>query len=506
MRYDAIVVGAGSAGCVLAARLSEDPGRSVLLLEAGSHYPDLDNLPEPIRNSSSTEVDAEDSPFNWAFGGIIHPDRKPKHIPRGKVVGGGSSINGAMFLRGLPEDFDSWASWGNDEWEYLKCLPYFRKIENDWDIKDDFHGSDGPTPVLRHKRDEWSSWHTAFYEACVNSGYPEDPDMNHPDTTGITSCTMNDPGGVRMSTAVTYLNPVLHRLNLTVRPNVIASRVVFDGRKAIGVEVESNGQRYVMEGEEIILSSGAIKSPQLLMLSGVGEADHLRSFGIPVVQDLPGVGQNLRDHPIANVRMKVKDGFFVDPDAYRIITVLRYTAPGSKSRNDMQMLTTCDFKGLRLINVLELADGAGEVRLKSPDPQAFPLLAYRYLQEPNDRHRLREGARLAMKVLQDGAYTDIIGGPHEKTPTQQELESDDELDKWLIKNLNTCQHMAGTCKMGPDSDPTTVVNQYCSVNGIEGLRVVDTSVMPDIIRANTNCTVIMIAERVADWITQEKSS
>ena len=175
------------------------------------------------------------------------------------------------------------------------------------DIQDDFHGSNGPIPVVRHKREEWASWHDVFYRACVAAGFPEDPDMNHPETTGICSCSMNDPGGVRMSTSITYLNPVRHRLNLTVRPDVLVTRILFDGRRAIGVEVESGGERFTIEGEEIVLSSGAIKSPHLLMLSGVGPADHLRSFGIPVVQDLEGVGQNLRDHPTANVRKVLKD-------------------------------------------------------------------------------------------------------------------------------------------------------------------------------------------------------
>ena len=506
MKYDVIVVGAGSAGCVVAARLSEDPKRSVLLLEAGSEYPDFERLPEPLRNSSSTAVDAKDSPFNWAFEGTLHRQAKPRHIPRGKVVGGGSAINGAMFLRGVPEDYDSWASLGNTEWAYSKVLPYFRKLETDMDIRDDFHGTDGPIPVVRHKKEEWAPWHEAFVQACVAVGFPEDPDPNHPESTGVAACTMNDPGGVRMSTAITYLDPMRYMLNLTVRPNVLAKRILFDGRKAVGVEVESGGQTFTVDGEEIILCAGAIKSPQLLMLSGVGPAHHLRGLGIPVLHDLPGVGQNLRDHPTASVRMRIKESFPVDLEALRILTVLRYTAPGSADRNDMQIMTTATTSALRFSNILELAVSSGKLQLTSTDPHIQPYFNYRYLEDPWDRERMRESVRLSLRLAEQAVYRDIIEGPHETTPTEQELASNDALDDWLLRNGNTCQHMSGTCKMGPASDPLAVINQYCRVHGLEGLRVADTSVMPDVIRANTNATAILVGERVADWVKGGKSS
>ena len=259
-------------------------------------------------------------------------------VPRGKVVGGTSAINGQVFLRGIPEDFDSWASWGNDEWSFLKVLPYFRKLEEDLDIRDDFHGSEGPIPVRRHKREAWLPFQSAFYQACIDAGFPEDPDMNNPESSGVGPIPMNNPDGIRMSTALSYIDPSRHRLNLTIRANVLATRILFEGRVATGVELESGGERFTVKGEEIILSGGAMASPQLLMLSGVGPADHLGSLGIPLVRDLPGVGQNMRHHPTAPVRVRVKEGVPLDPDAPRLQTAVRYTATGSTARNDIQIL------------------------------------------------------------------------------------------------------------------------------------------------------------------------
>ena len=414
-------------------------------------------------------------------------------------------------MRGVPEDYDRWASWGNEEWRYIDVLPYFRKLETDTDIRDDFHGFDGPIPVRRHKREAWSPLQVAFHQACLDAGYPETYDHNHPDSSGVGPFPMNNPNGVRMSTALTYINPNRHRLNLTIRPNVQVQRILFDGLRASGVEVESGGERFNVEGAQIVLSAGAIASPQLLMLSGVGSESHLQSLGIPVVKSLPGVGQNLRDHPLVPIRVSVKDGFPLDPDAPRIQVVLRYTAGGSDHRNDMQIFPSSFStplggdpfaeEGIRLTCMMELAVSSGELRLASVDPNFQPFIDCRYLEEPWDRERMREGIRIALKLMEHEAFRNIVDNLI--SPTDHDLASDEALDSWMMENVWIGQHLSGTCKMGPSNDPMAVVDQYCRVHGLEGLRVADASIMPDVIRANTNATTIMIGKRVADWIAAE---
>ncbi len=516
MKYDHIVVGGGTAGCIVATRLSDDPTRSVLLLEAGPDFPDFAQLPDMLKLGWGTvnlEARAAGSPYNWSFTGTATQEQAPMPVPRGKVLGGSSAINGQTFIRGAPEDFDTWASWGNDGWGYLDCLPYFRRLENDADFHDDFHGTDGPVPVRHHPRETWPVVQEAFFQAATAAGYPYNPDVNHPEATGISQRAENNIEGVRMSMALAYINPVRHRLNLTIRPNVQARRVALeegtDGKQAVGVEVESGGDRFVVEGDDIILCAGAVASPQLLMLSGIGPAGQLAAQGIPVAVELPGVGQNMRDHPNVSVRFSVKEGTPEDPDAMRAVR-LRYTATGSSTPHDMIIspasLNTVVRAGenpTHTVNCgLYLAAGKGELRLESDDPQTAPSMDYRYLEEDWDRERLRECVRRCVSLLQHSAYDRFI--QEITAPTPADLESDDALDLWLRRNISTSYHISGTCKMGPENDPMAVVDPQLRVRGVSNLRVADASVMPDVVRANTNVTTMMIAERVSDFIKAGK--
>jgi choline dehydrogenase len=516
MQYDHIVLGAGSAGAILAARLSEDPQHSVLLIEAGPDYASIEQLPDEVKYGYATGTEITTSSHNWDFVGRGTATAPSIPIPRGKVTGGSSAINGQVFLRGVPEDYNRWAQWGNDEWEYERCFDFFKKLETDLDFGDqDHHGADGPIRAHRFKREAWLPDQVAFHTACLDAGFADVPDHNEPNATGVGPIPLNNPDGIRWSTAIGYLMPVRHRLNLTVRASCLIRRILFEGTRAVGVEVESGGERFTVYGQEIILSAGAVGSPQILMLSGVGPRDHLQDLGIPVLHDLPGVGQNLRDHPMIFVSWSTRPEYPQDPFAPHIQVMLRWTAEGSHLWNDLIMYMSSfaterperggDWRvstGIRVHPTLNLAMSAGELRLQSTDPTAKPVLDYRYLEDEFDRRRMREMVRLAARLFEHPAFGEIVSGRNE--PTDAELANDDLLDAFIALDITTGQHTCGTCKMGPASDPLAVVDQYGKVHGLEGLRVVDASIMPDCPRANTNVTTMMIGERVADFIKQGK--
>ncbi|MBO0738337.1 MAG: mycofactocin system GMC family oxidoreductase MftG [Alphaproteobacteria bacterium] len=522
MKYDVVIIGGGAAGCVLASRLAANRDNSVLLLEAGPDYPDLANLPDEIKFGHTRFAEAQGSPHNWALRGTITEEQGEIHVAQGKVIGGGSSINGQAMQRGFPEDFDSWAALGNDEWSYEKVLPFFRKSESDLDIQDNYcHGSDGPMPVRRRQTGPCPAIQQAFHAACLEAGFGTTDDKNglHPAGLGLTPS--NNIDGVRMSTALTYLNPVRHQLNLTVRGGVLVRKVVIRGGKAVGVDAESGGKVFHVEADRVVLSAGAIRSPQLLMLSGIGPEDQLREFGIPLVSHLPGVGQNLWNHLSAQMTFKVKDGVPLAAHRDAAHFALHYTAPESSAINDMVLRTSTvvderqeHLPGVRtryltgdvpperagrISCTLGLPDGSGSVRLASADPRVQPRFDYRYLRHPNDIRRVREGLRLAARLLESDAYKEVAD--YRIHPANDILANDAALNLWIRQTVGTARHVSGTCKMGPDSDPLAVVDQYCGVRSVQGLWVADASVMPRIPRSGgAHATVIMIGERVVDWI------
>ena len=520
MKYDVIIVGGGAAGSVLASRLAEDPGTSVLVLEAGKDYPDPENLPDEIKFGGTRFAESPDSEHNWALRGTITEEQGEIHVAQGKVIGGGSSINGQAMQRALPEDFDNWSAWGNTEWSYDKVLPFFRKMERDLDIQDDFHGTDGPIPV-RRRQSTPSPIQKAFYDACLAEGYSFVEDTNGANPTGVGIAPTNNLGGVRMSSALAHLSPMRHRLNLTVRGEVYVQKVLFEGRKAVGVEAVSGGEAFQVFGERVVLCSGAIRSPQLLMLSGIGPREQLEEFGIPVLQEAPGVGQSLWNHLSAHINYKVKDGVSMEPNLDGSHYSLHYTAEGSDETNDMLLRTntvvdereervrgvrtryhTGDVppeRSARMSCTLGLPKGSGFVRLASADPSVQPTFNYRYLHNPEDMRRVRDGIRMGARLLETDAYKDVCD--YRITPTDEELNNDDALDLYIRKTVGTARHVSGTCKMGPDSDPTAVVDQHCRVKGVENLWVADASVVPQIPRSGgLHPTALMIGERVLEWV------
>ena len=505
MDYDDIVVGAGSSGAVLAARLSEDSKRSVMLLEAGADYPAVEQTPSDLLH---TWISA--GPHDWGLVAKATADREIAY-PRGKVTGGCSAVNGHIALRGTPEDFDEWAAWGNPEWSFSKVLPFYRKLENDRDAQGDFHSTSGPIWIERPRNDTWQPVNRAFHEAARDLGYADVWDHNDPRSTGVGPWPRNRRDGIRISTAIGYLNPARHRLNLTVRPLSHTHRVIVERGRATGVEVECGGVVQTIRARRITLSAGAINSPAILMRSGIGPRAELDALGIKSVVDLPGVGRNLIDHVLVPVVATPRPGVPHDSQVTNPVGI-RYTASGSNEFNDMQMYVFEMFDpslapGLALdlpvpsISVvpgLQRPRSRGRLRLRSASPEVPPIIDLNYLDDREDMRRMTDGVRIAWRLMHDAHFGPMI--KEFVSLTEEVMNSDSALETFVRDNCTTIFHPVGTAKMGPENDPMAVVDQYCRVRGVEGLRVVDASVMPNIVRANTNLTCIMIGERVADWM------
>ena len=512
MDFDDIVVGGGSAGAVLAARLSEEPARRVVLLEAGPDYASLESTPDDLQDGSRMSLRAHD----WGLTAEAVPGRVIPY-PRGRVIGGSSAVNATIALRGVPADYDEWAALGNDEWSWAKVLPSFRRLEDDPEGDSELHGRGGPIGICRWRPDELIPVQRAFFDVCRNLGFPEVADHNHPEAAGVGPFPQNRRGRLRLSTALGYLLPARHRPNLTIWPRCLVNRVLVTGGRAVGVDIAGDGGPGQVRGRRITLAAGAIGSPSILLRSGIGPRAALAGLGIEPVADLPGVGAGLADHPVTRLLLVPKPGS-CDPESPLAQVVLRYTAPGSGEFNDMQqvMFSHVDVAGIGgqqavaavgtplaigLPVALERPRARGRLRLASPDPRVPPLIDLNFATDPQDLRRLVEGVRLAWQIAhqpQIARHTHHVAQLSEET-----MSSDDALAAYVRATVSTQFHPCGTARMGPPGDAMAVVDQHCRVRTIENLRVADASVMPAIPRANINLTAIMIGEHVSDWMRDE---
>ncbi len=521
--YDYIIVGAGSAGCVLANRLSADPACRVLLLEAGGEGD------SPAVTTPAYYGQLQDSVFDWGYRTVPQREMFGRRIflPQGRVLGGSSSINYMIYMRGNRCDYDHWQQLGNPGWDYESVLPYFIKAENNRTFSDRFHGNDGPLEVVSHPAD--NPLVERYYEAAREVGIPFNPDFNGAEQEGVGPMQATISRGRRCSTAEAYLNPVRERPNLTVLSHALATRLIIETRRVVGVEYIRLGVPEKVYAEcEVIVSAGAIRSPQLLMLSGIGDGGALTACGIKVAEDLPGVGKNLQDHLHTRVRCEISEGWTFSPfvEEQRQRALDRYRLDGSgplasnfleagafvKSRPDepspglqlfFLMALPPDYPeagsserhGITLTAYINRPHSRGEVRLVSGDPLDRPQIDFNYLSAEDDIRCALAGVRWNLKILYARAFDDIRG--REVAPGI-EIRSDQALQDFVRRTASTTWHPSGTCKMGDDR--LAVVDSQLRVHGVDKLRVVDASIMPTIVSGNTNAPTIMIAEKAADMI------
>ncbi len=520
--YDCIVVGAGSAGCVLAARLSEDPGRKVLLLEAGRPAPETSDMPALWINHVDTEID-------WVYHTVPQPGCKMRRIPwpRGKAIGGSGAINAMIYIRGLPSDYDGWAAMGCEGWAWKDVLPDFKASEhNERFGNSDYHGSGGPlnitdVPHVDPVEDLW-------LEAAQAAGLALNEDFNGATQEGCGRYQLYCKGGERFGTAKAYLKPALTRPNLTVKTGVLTLRLRIEGGRATGVDYLENGVPQTAEtAGEIVLSSGAIGSTQILLQSGIGPAEELRAAGIAPLHDLPGVGKNLQDHINIPITFHSREPVGIGGMSEREIAASiaewqqsrsgviasNWAATGGHARStpdvaepDLQLYaviaTARDHAryvaakpGLTLHATLQRPESRGEIRLRSADPIEHPIIDPRYFSsDPSgqDLGRLVQGVRLNRRIAAQSPLAEVIEA--EITPSA-EAQSDTEIADYVRAHCTTLYHPCGTCRMG--SDEMSVVDPRLKVHGLEGLRVADASVFPKVISGNTQTPTVLVAERCA---------
>jgi choline dehydrogenase len=508
--FDHVVVGGGTAGCALAARLSEDSSRTVCLIEAGGSGKSVYvNVPGAI-------VMAQRNPaLNWRFQTVPQPQLNGRRIslPRGRGLGGSALINGMVYFRGNPRDFDSWAAGGATGWSYREVLPYFRRSEHNENFGGSvYHGSDGPMNVRVVTRPNPLNF--SFFDALASLGYTYREDLNGADSEGMGLRQLSIRGGTRETTASALLRPALGRRNLTVLTDTQATRVVLEGKRAVAVAARGPGGNVVVKAhKDIVLTAGAFQSPQLLMLSGIGDGEHLGSVGIPVQHRLPGVGRNLHDHLASPVHMRMNH-----PASYGVswramprslLNVLEYLLlrSGPLANNIFESAAFVKSEsGLDKPDIQLVFQPAkrpspkfpypiGRVTLASTDPLAAPLVDPNLLTAPGDLQPLIEGIRLTRKIFAAPAFAKYEA---EETSPGSAVQSDAELEGYIRAEAYTVHHPVSTCRMGSDAD--AVVDPQLRVVGLENLRVADASVFPSLIGGNTNAAVVMIAEKASDMI------